>query len=106
LSQKEKEEVQALSGQKYETTEWRFGYSPPYIFENSVEINRKTEHIRLKIERGSISEASLNGNIYGIREAVKLENLLTGRPHLYESVEKAHTELNIPYNEDLIYGYF
>jgi lipoate-protein ligase A len=106
LSHKETEEVQVLSRQKYETTEWQFGYSPPYSFNHSFEWYGQVQHIRLQVERGSVINANLTGNVYGRLEAAKLENLLNGRPHLFEFIEKAHVELNIPYNEDLIYGYF
>lgn len=106
LSLKEREEVKVLMQQKYETTEWQFGYSPPYSFENSVERNGQKLHIRLKVERGSITAVSLTGNSYSQRDAAILEKQLTGKPHLFESVENAHIEMNIQYNKDLIYVYF
>ncbi len=106
LSNKEKEEIEVLKQQKYETTEWQFGYSPPYSFDHSLKWNVQSLHVHLQVDRGLVLKANLTGDVYSRQEAVKLENLLTGRLHLYESVENAHIELNFPYNKDLIYGYF
>jgi lipoate-protein ligase A len=106
LSQQEKEEVQRLSEQKYQTPEWQFGYSPAYLFDNSFEWSGKQANIRLKVERGSIQGAHLSGNVYRQQDKASLETLLTGLPHLYENIEQAHVELGIPYDENLIYSYF
>jgi lipoate---protein ligase len=102
----EEEMIRKLSGQKFETREWQFGYSPSYIFTNTAMADDREFSVTLHVERGLIKEAGLSGCFYHQREAKQLEALLTGKYHLYDSVLSAHETLGIRTDPETLYLYF
>jgi lipoate---protein ligase len=103
---KDKEKIVMLSRQKFETPEWQFGYSPPYSFYQTVTLLNKPLSIHLTVDRGIIIAARLSGQYYPGKEALRLEALLIGKYHLFDSVVSAHQALEINFDSDLIYSYF
>jgi lipoate-protein ligase A len=102
----EEEQIRLLSTRKFETREWQFGYSPAYSFANSVKMNGKDLNIQLCVERGRIISAEISGNYYRPEDVLKLKSLIIDMPHEYETLETAHQNAMIGFNEELIYNYF
>jgi lipoate-protein ligase A len=106
IPEKDKEKIRILSCQKFETPEWQFGYSPGYIFSNSIKSKNRDLTIKLNVEKAIIKTARLSGSFYSEKERKQLEALLTGKYHLYETIDSAHQHLGLQANNDLIYSYF
>lgn len=52
--------IQQLAEKKYKNWEWTYGYSPPYIFKNSADVNGQTVSIRLSVKNCIIMEAEID----------------------------------------------
>lgn len=106
LTGEEEEQIRQLTNQKFDSPEWQYGYSPAYIFHNTLSLEEKRLEINLRVDRGEIAEASITGDFYREREKLQLESLLAGRFHSAETIVAAHNEAGIGFNENLIYSYF
>lgn len=94
--------VQKLADQKFVTWDWRYGYSPRYVFTNKVEIEGKELLIRLEVKKGIIDSAELSGTFFPTEEAVRFSEKLAGVRHFYEDIASAL----LTQNEQLIYAFF
>jgi lipoate---protein ligase len=106
IPEKDKDKIRNLSFQKFETPEWQFGYSPEYTFLNALKSKNRDLSIGLSVEKGIIKTARLTGSLYSEKETKQLEALLTGKYHLYETIDSAHQHLGLLADNDLIYSYF
>jgi lipoate-protein ligase A len=102
----DKEHIRILSRQKFETAEWQYGYSPPYIFSNTGSVENRELSVFLRVEKGVIKKAGLSGNFYHANEAKSLETLLVGKYHLFDTVLSAHKALGINVDGEITYQYF
>jgi lipoate-protein ligase A len=102
----DKEKIRNLSRQKFETPEWQYGYSPPYVFCNTTSVENRELSVSLNVEKGVIKKAGLSGNFYHANEAKTLETLLVGKYHLFDTVLSAHRALETDIDEKIIYQYF
>lgn len=100
------EQIRELARTKYETRDWIFGYSPGYSFTNSLVLNGKNFELHLEAEKGIVTSAGISGDFYPEETARRLENLIPGNFHDYESIERIHQLLNLPVTPALIYSYF
>ncbi|WP_167616191.1 lipoate--protein ligase [Maribellus sediminis] len=94
--------VSKLAQEKFITWDWRYGYSPKYIFRNSVEIDGKTLDVFLEVKKGIILNANLEGNYFVEPYTTELSALLIGKRHFYEDIQAVLKTKN----EALIYGFF
>jgi lipoate---protein ligase len=106
IPENEKEKIRILSCQKFETQEWQFGYSPGYTFSNVLKSMNRDLSIELSVEKGIIRTARLSGSFYSVKEIKQLEALLTGKYHLYETIDSVYQLLGLQSDNDLIYSYF
>ncbi|MFV0266045.1 MAG: lipoate--protein ligase [Draconibacterium sp.] len=94
--------VQELADQKFVTWDWRYGYSPRYVFNNNAEIDGKEVAIRLEVKKGIIDCAELGGTFFPTEEAARLSEKLVGVRHFYEDIESVLSTQNA----QLIYAFF
>ena len=106
LTATETEHIRNLSKEKFETWEWQFGYSPAYKFKNHVTVKQGTLIIQAEFEKGRFTLVNMEGNCFSGREISIIQEVLTGLPHVYESVEKAYLEAGIHISDELIYAWF
>jgi lipoate---protein ligase len=106
IPEKDKEKIRMLSLQKFETTEWQFGYSPGYVFSNLLISKNRELSVNLTVEKGIIKKAELSGSFYSGKEIKQLEALLTDKYHLFETIVSVHQQLSISVDNNLIYSYF
>lgn len=106
LSGEEEKPVRQLAGMKFENPEWQFGYSPAYVFQNSLHLDEKELEIHLRVDRGKITDARLTGNYYREQEKWQLVKILTRQLHRFETIVSAHNQAGIMFSDDLIYSYF
>lgn len=78
--------IQALVTEKFETWDWRFGYSPKYTFRNSVEIDGKSLELSLSVKKGRIEECALGGDYFDAEQQEALAAALIGCRHWYSDV--------------------
>lgn len=76
-------QIQENAETKYKDWQWNFGYSPNYVFRNSVNIDTLKLSIEFQVEKGIIRTANIEGNLDGaiLRN---LTNSLTDQPHSFE----------------------
>jgi lipoate-protein ligase A len=106
IPENDKVKIRMLSRQKFETPEWQFGYSPGYTFSNTIKSKNREFSVELIVEKAIIKKARLSGNFYSGIEKKQLEALLTGKYHLFETIDSAHQLLGLEADNDLIYSYF
>lgn len=106
LSENEIREIQSLSEEKFQTWEWTYGYSPAYEFSNHVTVKDKILTITAQLVKSRFRELTIEGTFYSKAETGKIREYLTGRPHQYEEIHKAHQMAGISVTEDLIYNWF
>jgi lipoate-protein ligase A len=74
-------EIQELVSNKYNTWEWIYGYSPSYIFSKSAELGSKRISIWLKVEKGIIVEARIEGDYFENEILNQLREMVVGQAH-------------------------
>lgn len=84
----DKEAIQKLSIEKYQTWDWIFGYSPRYRFSNTLDTANGAIFVNLLVEKGHIAEASISGAIPA-EIGQKIAKALLGYQHDYEAVKTA-----------------
>ena len=98
--------ISKLAKEKFETWEWQFGYSPAYSFINKVQLASGTLSINAEIEKCRFTKVRIEGDHYSGFEGEALEKALVDRPHTFESIEKAHKELGIGSEKEVLYSWF
>ena len=94
--------IQNLAKDKFETWDWRYGYSPKYSFKNEIEVHGKTLLVYLNVKKGRIEKCMISGSSFSESEAVELSKKLVGKRHFYEDViDVLHTDY-----EEFIYAFF
>ena len=94
LTGKDQSEISALAANKFRTWEWNFGYSPKYIFINSIKLNGRELNIRLNVVKGVIKEASVTGNYFSDNDSNILSGELQYKRHIYEDIKNSLQKIN------------
>ena len=102
LSESDIEIIQKLATEKFETWDWRWGYSPKYTFKNRIDLAGKEILINLTIKKGIIESCSISGDYFTENRKLELENKLPGNKHFFGSIK----EILGNENEDIIYCFF
>ena len=105
-------EIQELVKNKYNTWDWIYGYSPPYIYSKTTELQSKKLSVWLKVEKGIIVEAKIEGDFFENEILNRLSKLVVGQAHslmAFSSLLKDLPNLNkesIPNEQELISIFF
>ena len=86
LSDIDRTAIEKLSTEKYQTWDWIFGYSPRYRFSNALETSEGAIYIKMLVEHGHITEASLSGAI-SLELGQKITDSLIACRHDFEAVK-------------------
>ena len=106
IPEHEEEIIRNLSSEKFETWEWQFGYSPAYLFSNEGIWKGKSLYLQFIAEKGKITDLTLEGDAYSENNKNLLKQQIPGVYHNYEAIARLHNQLEIEYDEDLIYLWF
>lgn len=87
ITNSEKKSIQLLANEKYKTREWTFGYSPKYASVSTMEIGGQQTEVRLKVLKGIIKEASIEGQTDEINRIRRVLEKLTGLPHHPDDID-------------------
>lgn len=88
LTIEDREAVQTLVDNKYDTWEWNFGKSPEYNLVNSLRSPSGTIELYLDVSNGIISSLKIYGDFFSNRDIKELEACFSGVSHTKEDVRK------------------
>ncbi len=102
LNDLDSEIIQKLAFEKFETWDWRWGYSPKYTFKNKVEIEGKILQIKLNVKKGIIEKCILSGTYFTEEERILISQNLSGKKHTFEDLQNIlQTD-----SRELLYSFF
>jgi lipoate-protein ligase A len=81
-------QINQLCINKYSAEEWIYGYSPKYIYQNSIMLAGKKISIVLEIEKGVIKKSDLESQIELNSDILLIINALKERNHNIQSVSR------------------
>ena len=81
LSKEDHEGITDLVQNKYETWSWNFGRSPKYSYKYCQKFTGGLIEIGLNVNKGLISEISIQGDFFGYEPIETIETLLIGLRH-------------------------
>jgi len=89
LSEDEEMAIQNIVKDKFETWDWVYGYSPKYVFQNSIQLGRDSVSVILTIEKGVILNAKFEKYSNHKEFFNALEDSLSNTPHDFKLVKEA-----------------
>jgi len=102
ITKSDSEIIQRLATEKFESWDWRYGYSPKYSFKNEVRIDGRTLSVQLNIKKGRIQECKISGSYFSEIEAKEFSKKLTGKRHFFEDIKETFESDN----EEFIFAFF
>ena len=87
--------VQQLVKTRYGTWEWNFGSSPRYSLSREEKYPFGLVEASLSVKDGLITELSLHGDFFGMKDIIELQEALIGLPHQYEALMQKLTETGV-----------
>ena len=106
LTENDIQNIQQLSGEKFETWDWIWGYSPKYAFKNEVEISGNTFLVEMSVVKGIISEIKVGGDYFPEKINRQLSGFLPGKRHCFEDVQQVLKEFLNEVPDKLVYVFF
>jgi len=102
--------IKESAATKYSDWNWNYGYSPDYIFRNSISFKNNTLALELNVSKGIVKEADITGNIEKDL-AFEIKNSLINMAHSAEAlssldpVKKLASKFSDSYS-DIIWFFF
>ena len=81
FNSKDMKHIHDLVETKYNTWDWIYAYSPNYIFNKTNRFRSGELSVWLKVEKGLIKEAKINGDYFDHEVQTQLCKLIINRPH-------------------------
>jgi len=78
FTQKEKEDIETLVREKYQTLQWNFGYSANYRFHKEIKTEHGAMQVEMEVTKGIISAIRL---FYEGKQLTAIEEKLKGKGH-------------------------
>lgn len=94
FSEKEQMEIKALSEKKYRSWEWNYGYSPAYVFKNSISIHNNLFTILLIVNKGIIEKCEIKNND---KNQPHIEISITGLHHEKKAISSALKRISMEF---------
>ena len=79
--------IEELVKEKFSTWEWNYGYSPKYYFKNSYQSDAGNLEFELKVSKGIIDVALMEGSLLEEVQIKKIIQELAGKKHRFETIE-------------------
>jgi lipoate-protein ligase A len=83
------EAAERLAGEKYSSWDWNFGKSPAYNVRRVARYPYGIVEARLSVERGTIRDARIYGDFFGVLDKSGLEELMRGLRHERAAIKSA-----------------
>lgn len=97
LDEEDWELIHQISNEKYQQWEWNYGASPNFNIIKSKRFPSGTVEVRLDVQKGIITEASIFGDFFGLGEVKEIETALLGGQFQRQAIENALKDIDIPY---------
>lgn len=101
FNEKDKESINKIAKERFETWEWNYGKSPNYKYKNSVKYSSGVIEYHLDVEYGEIANISIYGDFFGEKNINELEKKLIGVKHSIKDLENILKDTNL---DDYIQG--
>ncbi len=88
LSEEQKEEINKLYEEKYNTWDWNYGESPVFDYTNYKRFPFGSIDLRMKIKNGVIQDVKIYGDFFGTEDVALLQDKLKGNKYDRETVEE------------------
>jgi lipoate---protein ligase len=86
INERDLDQINSLAEKKFRTWEWNFGYSPKYVFTNSINFREGRLNIILDVEKGLIRNAQISGDYLSHEKSVMLADELKGKKHIFQDI--------------------
>ncbi|HEY8891519.1 MAG TPA: lipoate--protein ligase [Clostridium sp.] len=78
LTKEDKDAINKLMQEKYNTWQWNFGKSPKFNYKNSRKFDIGILDVRINVEDGLIKNCKMYGDFFGTEDIKKFEEVLIG----------------------------
>ncbi|TFD97648.1 lipoate--protein ligase [Jeotgalibacillus sp. R-1-5s-1] len=89
LTEEDWKNIHKLSEERYQNWEWNYGKSPKFNLQHSHRFPVGSVDVRLDVEKGTIQNAKIYGDFFGVGDVSEIEQKLTGIRYERDEIEKA-----------------
>lgn len=97
LTEKDWENVQQISKERYKNWEWNYGKSPSFNIKESHKFPAGLVDVRLDVKKGIIENCKIYGDFFGVGDVADVENKLIGVRHERQAIEDVLADVDIPH---------
>lgn len=95
--------IKQLCHNKYSASEWIYGYSPKYLFRNSIQLEKNSINIILEIEKGVIKKSEVESINELTGDIIHILKNLKGKSHNINSIsEWLKREISLEYGNKIL----
>ncbi|MCX7549402.1 lipoate--protein ligase [Xanthomarina sp. F2636L] len=95
LTEAEWQGVHQLKAEKYDLWDWNFGRSPKFNIQRNKRFSVGEIDLRIFVEKGHITEATIFGDFFGKKPVADIENLLIGVAYDKTEIDKKLKSLSL-----------
>lgn len=95
LTDRDWENIEQLSNEKYRTWEWNYGKNPKYNFVREEKFEKGFVQLKFDVKKGRIEHAKIFGDFFGEGDITELEHALEGTLHDFDSIAEALSQYDI-----------
>ncbi|TYR78978.1 lipoate--protein ligase [Priestia megaterium] len=95
LTEKDWEEINKISNERYQTWEWNYGKSPKFNIQHSHRFPIGQIDARLEVNKGMINHCKIYGDFFGAGDVSEVEESLTNIRYEKESITDALKNVDI-----------
>ncbi len=96
------EKISELKQLKYDSWGWNFGYSPPYVFKNSMEVSGVTISVYLSVKDGIINDFEISGGDFSSDVINDVKLSLIGQRHDFAEIFASLNARNIELSPEVL----
>jgi len=95
LTEEDWKAIHKLSEERYQKWEWNYGKSPASNIQHSHRFDGGTVDVRLDVKKGTIENAKIYGDFFGVGDVGDIEERLIGTRYERSSIDEAIKDLDI-----------
>lgn len=96
LTERDWDNINALSKERYQTWEWNYGKSPRFNIQKTHRFPSGGIDIRLEVNKGIIEEATIFGDFFGVGDVGEVVEKLMGVQYSRTAIAEALKGIDIP----------
>lgn len=96
LTDEDWEGIRQISKERYGNWDWNYGRSPKFNVKHSHRFPVGGIDVRLQVENGTVQEASIFGDFFGVGDVSEIENAITGVKYERAALDEAIEGFDIP----------